>query len=297
MASNVYRRGAIYWWRRNLTFRNPTPHPITIRMSLKTAAPDDARARAAVLEARVEDVKAMLRSVPRIEDFKAMARRVFDRALDRYVLAQLTYPQASEQHAKANLAYARYFALLAASPNSVGATEELRERLRQQGLSEHEVDQLWMIARTHEAQPALSPRHLFHDLEGIGLQPTDKNAQIMLRVVAAAHAQACIKATEAMGMPSQAEEAFALPPALIPLFPDYVAPPSSNAGPTSSMEAPKPAPRPGRRDPIHARDEGPVVVPADRTIDGRIDVRISELAAKALEREIADGNWVHPIRS
>lgn len=77
-------------------------------MSLKTAAPDEAPARAAILEGHVEEVKAVFRSMLRVEDVQAIARRASDRALNDHVAQQLAMPSASNTHARLNLAYARY---------------------------------------------------------------------------------------------------------------------------------------------------------------------------------------------
>ncbi len=289
MASNVYRRGAIYWWRRHFTFRNPDPHPITLRMSLRTAAPDEARARGAVLEAMVEEVRLTMRAVPTVEDFKAIARRAFERALERYTLAQLSFPQVSEQHARANLGYARYFALIADSPQSVRAAEPFRHELRSRGLSEAEIDQLWMIALTHEERSAVSHRLLFDDLQAVGVKPTEKNAQMILRSVAAAYSQACIQATEAMGLPSPASQVFPLPPALRSLFPAYECPTNGVANPSPQPTATPPvvaktssqpaAPHPLTTEPAAP---GPALRPKKTLRDA-----FSEYRAKCLAR----GSW------
>ncbi len=297
MASNVYRRGAIYWWRRNLTFRNATSHPITVRMSLKTAALDDARARAAVLEAHVEDVKAVLRSVPRMEDFQAVARRAFDRALNDYVAQQMAMPYASQSLARMNLGYARYYALVAGAQEPPQATEAFREEMRKRELHEDDIDALWMIAWRHQnCGHGIAATDLEEDLHSVGVSPSNQNVKTIFHAVAAAYSQARIQATEAMGLPSPADQVFPLPPALRSLFPNYQDPAQGFGDPAKVIPAPTtptalvsssplaPPPAASPTDAAQSADR-------PRIVDARLDIRISELAAKALEREIADGNW------
>jgi hypothetical protein len=267
-------------------------------MSLKTAAPDDARARAAVLEAHVEDVKAVLRSVPRVEEFQAVARRAFDRALNDYVVQQMAMPFASHSLARMNLGYARYYALVAGEQEPPQATEAFRQEMRKRGLHEDDIDALWMIAWRHQnCGHGIAATDLEEDLHSVGVSPSSQNVQSIFHAVAAAYSQARIQATEAMGLPSPAEQVFPLPPALRSLFPAYQEPPQGFGDPTKAMPAPTTSttsptsPSPSPPPPASLSIVAAPSADERRVVDGRIDVRISELAVQALDREIADGNW------
>ena len=65
MATNVYLRGTTFWWCRFVRYGFPNVRPITVRISLKTRYPREARARAAHLEGNLRVVGAMI-----AEDFK-----------------------------------------------------------------------------------------------------------------------------------------------------------------------------------------------------------------------------------
>ncbi len=54
--SNVYRRGAVYWWRRSTRLDGVSPRAIMLRLSLKTADKVEAKRRAAALELELQMV-------------------------------------------------------------------------------------------------------------------------------------------------------------------------------------------------------------------------------------------------
>ena len=60
LPSNVYRRGAMYWWRRTLRLCDPSSKPITLGLSLLTRELRIARGRAAAMTARSETIRMSL---------------------------------------------------------------------------------------------------------------------------------------------------------------------------------------------------------------------------------------------
>lgn len=60
LPSNVYRRGAVYWWRRTLQLCDPASKPITLGLSLLTRELRIARGRAAAMTARSETIRMSL---------------------------------------------------------------------------------------------------------------------------------------------------------------------------------------------------------------------------------------------
>lgn len=122
-----------------------------MRMWLRTSATGDAKARAAVLELeRVKVIGRVEQSVKRKvgrEELKPVYRIVFDGARDRYTAKQAAYPMLAAGHHASNLAYARYFMMLAEASRSPLPDDDLRGRIRDKGLSEGEADKIVLVAQ------------------------------------------------------------------------------------------------------------------------------------------------------
>lgn len=99
----IFRRGAIYWWRRNPP-QKPSRHPITLRLSLRTASASEAKARAAALEVAWDMVEAIieqsLRPTFAIEDLSRIYHLAFKTELDRIILRQVATPMMEAGHAR-----------------------------------------------------------------------------------------------------------------------------------------------------------------------------------------------------
>ena len=296
MATNIYPRGTTQWWRRSVRFIAVHHDPITIRMSLKTRCPREARARAGYLEMEMKTVETSiakdLRTRIAPDDMRAAYQAAFEATLDRYIIQQAATPFRAEAHAAINLAYARYFTLIASTPVPPEADEAFRNQLADSDLTPRDADALFVtVARHHRALP-IGHNHLASYLRSAGVKPTEDNLRAMLRVAAAAYRNACIAATEELDLPNPEADVWPLPGALRRLLdlPDRGAvampPPEPTSPPHQTMPVPAPAPAPAPA-PTPMATAVPAAVP--RT--GRVDVTLSTLAATCLQRKIDDREW------
>ena len=286
MATNIYSRGATQWWRRSVHFVAVLNDPITIRMSLRTRCPREARARAGYLEMEMTTVETNiadeLRTRIASDDMRAVYRTAFEASLDRYIVQQAATPFRAEAHAAINLAYARYFTLIASNPLPPEADEELRHQLADSGLSPRDADALFVTVARHRGASPIGHNHLAGYLRSAGVKPTEDNLRAMSRVAAAAYRNACIAATEGLDLPSPEAEVWPLPGALRQLLDLPVREAAAMHTPEPTMISLPPAPTPAPM---------AVVAPVPAKPTGKIDVPLSALAATCLQRKIDDREW------
>lgn len=293
MATNIYHRGTTQWWRRSVNFVAVVNNPITIRMSLKTRCPREARARAGYLEMEMSVVETTIAEELRTriapDDMRAVYRSAFEASLDRYIVQQAATPFRAEAHAAANLAYARYFTLIASTPELPEADQALRERLSASGLTQKEADALFVTVGRHRSTPPIGHAYLAGYLRSAGVKPTEDNLRSMSRVAAAAYRNACLAATEGLDLPSPEADVWPLPGPLRHLLglpiPDAVRVQPVADAPIPPTTAPAPTPVPT------ATATETVVTAQPGRSNGKIDVTLSTLAATCLERKIDDREW------
>lgn len=287
MATNIYLRGTTQWWRRSVTFANIVTDHITIRMSLKTRCPREAKARAGHLETEMKVVEAMivedLRTRIAPDDMRVVYRAAFEATLDRYIVQQAATPFRAEAHAAINLVYARYFTLVASTPELPKADEALCEWLASSGLSQKDADALFMTVALHRGVPPIGHNYLAAYLRAAGIKPTEENLRSMSRIAAAAYRNACLAATEGLDLPNPHAEVWPLPGALrnllgLPVGETMQAIPETVA-PRQPAPILEPAPTPG------------AVMAKPTRSDGKVDVALSTLAAVCLERKIEEREW------
>lgn len=286
MATNIYPRGTTQWWRRSVHFVTVQSDPITIRMSLKTRCPHEARARAGYLEMEMKTVETSiaeeLRTRVTPDDMRAVYRTAFEASLDRYIVKQAATPFRAEAHAALNLVYARYFTLIASMPLPPEADEAFRDQLAKSGLSSRDADALFLTVAQHRNSSPIGHNHLAGYLRSAGVKATEDNLRTMSRVAAAAYRNACLAATEGLDMPNPETDVWPLPGALRKLLNLPV------------NEAPAvPAPPPLHTTPVPAPCLTPLatVAPAVIRSAGKIDVPLSTLAATCLKRKIDGREW------
>jgi len=278
----IYRRGAIYWWRRNLRCFAAETHPITIRLSLRTACARTAKTRAAGLELEWNTVQTVvdadLRPDLAREDLNRIYHLAYKTQLDRIIVKQAATPMLEEGHAAANLIYARIFTLLARCPTSPVPDEEFLEWLRDAGLTQKESEDLHMTMQLHRQDLPISHRQIGTYLRDAGVHPNDRNLKAVGRIVAGAYRNACIEASSLLGRPIAPGTVWPLPGNLLGLLgidapihdkPVDVAQSSTEATPTPVFRA-------QREQPVSAAPG---------------DVPISELAALAVANKVASGEW------
>ena len=87
----LYRRGSIFWWKSRLRFGSVPARPTTVRLSLRTASPQQARSRAAELDLAKDAMMVqmpLLRRSMKADDMPALYKQAFERELDRIILSQ-----------------------------------------------------------------------------------------------------------------------------------------------------------------------------------------------------------------
>ena len=213
MATNIYARGTTQWWRRSVHFVAVLNGPIIIKMSLKTRCPREARARAEYLEREMRAVETTIaeelrtRAVP--DDMRAVYRTAFEASLDRHIVQQAATPFRAEAHAAINLAYARYFTLIASTPVP---PEALRDQLAGSGLSPKDADALFVTVAPHRGASPIGHNQLAGYLRSAGVKATEDNLRSMSRVAAAAYRNACLAATEGLDLPNPEAEVWLMFP-------------------------------------------------------------------------------------
>jgi integrase len=281
MPSNIYRRGAIYWWRRTVRFVSVSLHPTIVRMSLRTAVLSDARTRAAWLEMELGQVEqnVKIRTTPGLgpSDLAAIYQLAARSALDRYLVLQCSTPWRSEEHSNTNLAHARYFTMMASAAEEPRPGFALGMELASQGLPPEEIYQLQQAASYYANGSAINPAYVAAYLREAGCSATPANIAHATRIVAAGYRTACINAQLALGEPDPSAQLPDLPLSVRAVLQDVAEP--------LNETSPRPV------------DSNNIAFSAgSRPHASRIDCRISELAEAAVDACIADEKWSQTCR-
>lgn len=290
LATNIYPRGTIHWWRRSVTYRSLDIQPITVRLSLRTGDLREAKARAAFLETELGTVETVvektLRTMMTQDDLKAVYHLAFTAALDRYIVKQASTPMFADAHAVANLAYARYFTLLAEGVRPPEANEELCKEMSARGLMQQDADALFAVVGHHRAQPPVGPNHVAQYLRDADVKPTETNMSNVSRVVASAYRNACLQASAEMGRPIPDGLVWPLAGGLDHMLGIAAAPCTSTVQATPRADVPT------------SSDMRPSVEPAtvNQTTTqayqpGPLDLKLSELASRAIAHKTASKEW------
>ena len=278
MATNIYQRGTTFWWRRSVRYGLLNVRPITVRISLKTRCPRDARARAAHLETElmavgatvVEELKVRLSAA----DLGPVYKEAFEAKLDQYLVKQASTP--GLDHGAVDLVYARYFTLLAGASEHPHADDDLRIELRAKGLSEKDMEALFLTVAMHGRTPAIRPPQIGEYLERAGVKPSMSNMEAAARMVAAAYRDACLAAGAAFGSPVSANDVWPLPKALQMHIP--------TAGEPLSAKTSSDAPQTERSRPQEGDNSG-------ETIGALLDVPLSEITALCITAKTDSKEW------
>lgn len=249
------------------------------------------KTRAAHLETEIPtmavELEQSLRTAVKAEDMRAIYKAAFTTKLDEYVVKQAATPYRADAHAVANLIYARYFTLLASSPHMPEVESELIDQFKDMGLSEKDAENLFVTIAQHRGQSPIATNRVASYLTDQGVKPNEPNMQSMAKVIAAAYRNACIDATEAMGMGNPAADVWPLPGALINLlnleqgiektFTDQPAAPvisAEAASPEYCQQAPD--------------SQSTTTSPP---LNGREDALFSAVVAKAIRDKTENGDW------
>ena len=210
----LYRRGPVFWWKSRLRFSSVPSHTTIVRVSLRTASPQQARSRAAELDlakdAMMEQMPLLRRSM-KADDMPALYKQAFERELDRIIMSQFQEPGRVDDHLAFNRHYARYFSLLATEPQLLDASMESYQELVARGLGQDDADALAAIASRHKHQRPISSGQLADDLRVQGIEPSERNLAACARIAAAAYRNANIEACKELGSPLPEDDVWPLP--------------------------------------------------------------------------------------
>lgn len=274
---SIYRRGTVFWWKSRLRLSFVSTRSIIVRISLRTASPNQARSRAAELDlarnAILEQLPVLRQNVT-ADDMPKLYKRAFERELNRILLAQFSEPGRLEDHHALNRHYARFFTLLATEPTLLDASLDSFEELRRRGLSEADAEALHALCQRHQGQLPISARQIAADLRDVGLKPTTSNLKMTGRVTATGYRDASIEACRELGMPLANTDIWPLPPQLAGL---------ARSERFSEQDVPSEASGPEKPEPLQ-RGEKPEPAKSASPL-------LSECAKEAIGKRIADGAW------
>ena len=111
----LYRCGPVFWSKSRLRFSFVPSHHTMVKLSLRTASPQQGRTRAAELDLAKDTMMEQMLML-RAEDMPVLYRRAFERELDRVILTQFQDPGRVDDHLAFNRHYAYYLTLLATEP-------------------------------------------------------------------------------------------------------------------------------------------------------------------------------------
>ncbi|MBA2933080.1 hypothetical protein HZF05_03110 [Sphingomonas sp. CGMCC 1.13654] len=219
---SIYRRGAIYWWRRNSPLRRPTFPPITIRLSLQTASVAEAKARAAALELSWDMVEATVGTTLRpdltLEDLRRIYHLAFNTELGRIIVRQAATPMLEQEHAEANRTYAHLFTKLAWCAEPPHPDADTVQALMDEGFSAEDAQKLHDVIGRHRVFLPITPNQISAYLVEAGVYANDMNRKAVGRIVASAYRNACLESSERLGRPLPAGTVRPLPGNLMGLL-------------------------------------------------------------------------------
>jgi hypothetical protein len=195
----VYRRGAIYWWRQIFP---AGVKKIEIRFSLQTLDPTTAKRRAAAMimatGAVMEMLELMMRPLdarPTEKELKVMAKAAYQQQLARTMERQRENPEQREMHRVFNRAYCDFYQFLEDTGGNRPIARADIDRLEAEGWSVERLEQLAMVSHQHfSEQRSISVRTIDGLLEEHGFQPQPGLRRIVERALYPAYKKACVVA-------------------------------------------------------------------------------------------------------
>ncbi|MBC7830856.1 MAG: hypothetical protein H7Y62_02435, partial [Hyphomicrobium sp.] len=238
---HIYRRGHIFWWRRNLRLSDGST--VEIRLSLRTYERSQAVSRGAALTAACGGVLAMLNRTielaatkPTEAQLQSIAKAENEQLLAELCTEQRSSPYHAESHSAANLTLVDYYDRLARNGGHMSLLRQEERQLAARGWDERRIADLSHIVKKREDEGITRLRDEVIDarLRAAGLEPTDE-ARWMVELVLYpayrdAHRDAELDLQKTLGVvhDRRADEtatprAPSLVPATVPASPQHVA--------------------------------------------------------------------------
>ncbi len=152
---SVYRRGAVYWWRRRVTLGRFDKSSIMLRISLKTSDKAEAKRRAAALEMELEMVAVTLpqrSQAPSPEKLCHAYKQALEFKRDQIISIQSRPPFDDEAHRLSNWASSKIFGQIARSGSEPFGKGAWGEFLDDPALSDNERAVLNELCSCHGLQ-------------------------------------------------------------------------------------------------------------------------------------------------
>lgn len=221
---HVYRRGAIFWWRRCLplfSFKK-----LDIRLSLRTADRQVARERGAALTAATREVVRIVEDRVRAADarptedqLQAMARQAYAEKLAQFCDDQRAHPHHVADFALANRTWADYYDRLTRNGGHGPMLPGEEQVWRVMGWDAQRAANLReAIACVEEGGPPISRRFIDHHLREHGYEPHNGLRNMVERALYPAYRDACLEAKRRrLGVSEPASASPYAPPAGAPV--------------------------------------------------------------------------------
>jgi hypothetical protein len=192
---NLTLRGSIYWWRRRITVDGKT---ISLAFSLRTGVFNHARARAGLLSAEVEKLR-MAFGETGTAVAPATLQKIFTdamrRQLDRIVSDQISSPELTTEHARANKVWGELWRFLGVNGPRAKWSPDEHDRLGKEGwaVEDRNAVALELLAL---GETKISGRQLDAYCERFGIIPSTTNLDLIQRTIFRAREAACREGTK-----------------------------------------------------------------------------------------------------
>lgn len=315
---SVYRRGAVYWWHRQVPWAIGPLHTIKLRMSLRTSDKAEARTRAHALDIELEMVALRYPTKDPAytrEQLEAVFKEALEYKRDQIADQQIRQPYDYDENRLSNAAMARICGLLARSgslnisdaqwswaADDPAMTSEERsvflELAYDYGFKTPQASGLIGSRGPNQAlrQVAFLPRYpvaphfVMIALSNAGLPDTTDNRRIVLATMACAYQQAFIEANEELAKGGANASHAHFPQALRDLLKPSIDDPVPDAPRQAIDRQSVPAPVQDSQQPAHGDH---LMVTAS---SGLIDLKLSQLTAIAIEANVTSGAWQDSAR-
>lgn len=229
---SVYRRGAVYWWHRQVSLGELSPHPIKFRMSLKTSEKAEARARALALDMELKMLLARVLAdgAPAAPDQLAKA---YNTALtlkrDQIARFESRPPFDDQKLRDEHIAMRQLFAAITRTGLAMSNPENIAAAAADPTLSGDQLGLISANARAYGVVRAdqdapqsprsidfidppyafvrgsnwLQPAFVAHFMASNGIDDTEANRKVVLAVVAAAYSDAHKEAEARLAAPNE----------------------------------------------------------------------------------------------
>lgn len=198
---HVYRRGAIYWWRRTHVLGDKSR--VETRLSLRTANPKEARLRSAALAAGTAGVLELMGDIPfkdptacpTMDELQKMAKAAYDQILSRFIAQQRSEPSRAAEFSLSNRTSADVYGYLHSNGGKFELAEADRANLVARGWDDDRIKRLReALEHANQGNFPISLRTLDYHLREYRYWPHNGLRRMVLGEFYPAYRDACLAA-------------------------------------------------------------------------------------------------------